>query len=47
VESWYGYTFLFLTCRYVHELSIRRLLFVYTTEGWCKNEGAVVIVIAW
>jgi hypothetical protein len=28
-----GYTVLLLTLRYVHELSIRRLLFVYTTEG--------------
>ena len=47
VESWYGYyTVLLLTLRYVHELSIRRLLFVYTctTEGQCKNVGAVVIV---
>ena len=48
VESWYGYyTVLLLTLRYVHELSIRRLLFVYTctTEGQCKNLGAVVVVI--
>ena len=31
VESWYGYyTVLLLTLRYVHELGIRRLLFVYT-----------------
>ena len=40
VESWYGYyTVLLLTLRYVHELSIRRLLFVYTctTEGKKKN----------
>jgi hypothetical protein len=29
VESWYWYTVLFLTLRYVHELSIRRLLLVY------------------
>jgi hypothetical protein len=46
VESWYGYyTVLLLTLRYVHELSIRRLLFVYytyTTEGQYKNVGAVV-----
>jgi hypothetical protein len=45
VESWYGYyTVLLLTLRYVHELSIRRLLFVYytyTTEGQYKNVGAV------
>ena len=27
----YGYTVLHLTRRYVHELSIRRLLFVYTS----------------
>jgi hypothetical protein len=49
VESWYGYyTVLLLTLRYVHELSIRRLLFVYytyTTEGQYKNVGAVVVVI--
>jgi len=46
VESWYGYTVLLLTLRYVHELSIKRLLFVYacTTEGRYKNVGAVVIV---
>ena len=47
VECWYGYyTVLLLTLRYVHELSIRRLLFVYytcTTEGQYKNVGAVVI----
>jgi hypothetical protein len=36
-----------LTRRYVHELSIRRLFFVYTTEGRCKNVGAVVVVIIW
>ena len=31
VGSWYGYyTVLLLTLPYVHELSIRRLLFVYT-----------------
>ena len=51
VESWYGYyTVLLLTLRYVHELSIRRLLFVYytcTTEGQYKNVGAVVVVIVW
>jgi hypothetical protein len=29
VESWYGFTVLLLTFRYVHELSIRRLLFVH------------------
>ena len=47
-ESWYGYyTVLLLTIRYLHELSIGRLLFVYTctTEGQCKNVGAVVVVI--
>ena len=47
VESWYGYyTVLLLTIRYVHELSIRRLLCVYacTTEGQYKNVGAVMIV---
>ena len=47
VESWDGYyTVLLLTLRYVHELSIRRLLFVYTctTEGQYKHVGAVVIV---
>jgi hypothetical protein len=41
---------LLLTLRYVHELSIRRLLFVYytyTTEGQYKNVGAVVVVIIW
>ena len=50
VESWYGYyTVLLLTLRCVHELSIRRLLFVYTctTEGQYKNVGAVVVVIGW
>ena len=51
VESWYRYyTVLLLTLRYVHELSIRRLLFVYytcTTEGQYKNVGAVVVVIVW
>ena len=51
VESWYEYyTVLLLTLRYVHELSIRRLLFVYytcTTEGQYKNVGAVVVVIVW
>ena len=51
VKSWYGYyTVLLLTLRYVHELSIRRLLFVYykcTTEGQYKNVGAVVVVIVW
>jgi hypothetical protein len=30
---WYGYIPLILTLGYVHELSIRRLLFVYSTEG--------------
>jgi hypothetical protein len=33
VEFRYGYTVILLTLHYVHELSIRRLLFVYTTEG--------------
>jgi hypothetical protein len=50
LDFWYGYyTVLLLTLRYVHELSIRRLLFVYTcnTEGQCKNVGAVVVVIVW
>ena len=51
VEFWYGYyTILLLTLRYVHELSIRRLLFVYytcTTEGQYKNvEAAVVVIIS-
>ena len=50
VESWYGYyAVLLLTLRYVHELSIRILLFVYTCtrEGQCKNVGAIVVVIVW
>ena len=50
MESWYGYyTVLLLTLRYVHEMSIRRLLFVYTctTEGQYKNVGAIVVVIVW
>jgi hypothetical protein len=29
VESWYGFTVLLLTLRYVHELIIKRLLFVH------------------
>ena len=48
VESWYRYyTVLLLTLRYVHELSIRRLLLVYTTAGRYKNVGAVMVVIVW
>ena len=47
VESWYGYyTVLLLTLRYVHELSIRRLLFVYytcTTEGQYKNVDRIYL----
>ena len=33
VEFWYGYNVLLFTIHYVHELRIRGLLFVYTTEG--------------
>ena len=42
VESWYGYTLLLVTLGYVFELSIRRLLFVYTR---LLQKGEIVICI--
>ena len=42
VESWFGYTLLLVTFGYVLELSIRRLLFVYTR---LPQKGEIVICI--